>query len=126
MHHKHYDSIDEAGSTGLGLASIGVGLTEIAAPRQVEKLMGIESGGENTGVLRVLGVREIMHGFDLLTHKDPTPGVFARVAGDLLDGVLLGVAGMKSKRPGGFLAACAMVLPIVALDMFFAQRQARE
>lgn len=107
---------ERATARGLGLASIGIGLTELAAPRQIEKVMGI-GNGEITGVLRVLGVREIMHGIDILTHRDPTPGVWSRVAGDALDGVLLGLAAKRARNPGGFAAICAAVLPVVLLDV---------
>src|SRR5438270_7230785 len=105
----------------LGWASIGVALTELLAPKKIEKMMGV-SNGQNTGVLRVLGVRELMHGVDLLTHRDPRPGVLARVAGDALDGVVLGMFGAQAKKKGGFLSICAAVLPIVVLDMLFARQ----
>ncbi len=110
---------DKEMARGLGVASLAIGLTEIAAPKQIENLMGIRNG-QNTGILRVLGVREIMHGVDILSHDDPTPGLWARVAGDMLDGVLLGFAAKSSRRKGGWLAVCAMVLPIVIADMFLA------
>jgi hypothetical protein len=120
-------STDTAVARALGLASIGIGLTEIAAPRQLERLMGIGNGnGQNTSVLRLLGVREILQGVDILCHDDPAPGVKARVAGDLIDGVLLGVAATKTRRPTGLLAVCAAVLPIVLLDMIFAKRLSRD
>jgi hypothetical protein len=107
---------EETTATGLGIASIGIGLTEIAAPQKLQEIMGI-GNGENTGIMRVLGVREICHGIDILTHKDPTPGIWARVAGDMLDGVLLGVAASKTRRPGGFAAIAAAVLPVVVADV---------
>src|SRR3954464_13702769 len=106
----------ETTARALGVASIGIGLTEIAAPEKLEEIMGI-GNGQNTGILRVLGVREIMHGVDLLTHENPTPGVWARVAGDMLDGVLLGIVPAKTRRPGGFAAICAAVLPVVVADI---------
>src|SRR3954453_11599789 len=89
---------DHHASQCLGWASIAVGLTEIFAPKQLEKTMGV-GNGQVTGILRVLGVREIMHGIDLLAHKDPTPGVWSRVFGDLLDGALLGAAATRTKNP---------------------------
>jgi hypothetical protein len=107
---------EETTATGLGIASIGIGLTEIAAPEKLQEIMGI-GNGENTGIMRVLGVREILHGVDILTHKDPTPGIWARCAGDMLDGVLLGVVASKTKRPGGFAAIAAAVLPVVVADL---------
>jgi len=107
---------EETTATGLGIASIAIGATEIAAPEKLQEIMGI-GNGENTGIMRVLGVREICHGIDILTHKNPTPGLWARCAGDMLDGVLLGVAASKTRRPGGFAAIAAAVLPVVIADM---------
>jgi hypothetical protein len=107
---------EETTATALGVASIGIGLTEIAAPQKLQEIMGI-SNGENTGIMRVLGVREILHGVDILTHQDPTAGIWARCAGDMLDGVLLGVVAAKTRRPGGFAAIAAAVLPVVIADM---------
>src|SRR5689334_18647762 len=105
----------------LGFASIAIGLTEMLFPKKLEQTMGI-GNGENTGILRALGVREIMHGVDLLTHEDPTPGVWARCAGDMLDGVLLTAAAMKTKNPAGFATIAALVAPVVAADMWCATR----
>jgi len=113
--------VDEACARTLGFVSIAIGLTEILAPRKLEKTMGI-GNTENTGILRVLGVREIAHGFDLLTHEDPTPGVWARVAGDVLDGVLLTAAAKKSKNPSGLATIFALVTPVVLADMLLAPR----
>ena len=112
---------DDQISRGLGWASIGLGLAEILAPKAVERMLGI-GNGEHAGTLRVLGVREIMHGVDLLTHHDPTPGIWARVAGDMLDGVLLGAAATKSNNPGAFAAVATSVLGVVAMDVYEATR----
>lgn len=108
--------------TALGLASLAVGTTELVAPEFLERTMGI-GNGENTGILRVLGVRELMHGFDLLMHDNPTPGLFGRVAGDMLDGVLLATAFARSRRPSGWTAIAAAVAPIVIADMACAAKQ---
>jgi len=105
----------------LGLISLGIAATEMAAANQLEEVMGI-GDGENTGIFRVLAVREFLHGIDLLTHDDPTPGLWGRVAGDMLDGVLLAVAGAKSRRPWGFLAIAAAVLPVVVADVLCATK----
>src|SRR3954467_6466097 len=94
----------ENGSQALGLASIGIGLTELAAPRYVENMLGIEDRPTHRGILQILGVRELMHGIGLVTAKNGngqlTSGVWARVAGDVLDSALLGVAATKTRRPG--------------------------
>lgn len=114
---------DKEAARGLGVASLAIGLTELAAPRQVEHLLGI-GDGRTTGVIRALGVRELMHGVDILSHDDPTPGVWARIAGDALDGAALAVAATKTRRPLSFAITTAMVLGIVALDVIFAERLA--
>lgn len=116
---------DKEVARGLGWASIGIGLSEIAAPHGVERMLGI-SNGQNTGILRVLGVREILTGVDILSHRDPTPGVWARVVGDALDGVLMTAAGRKTRNPSGFGTALMMVLGITALDVIFALRLSRD
>jgi len=119
------EKTDVAAGRALGWASIGIGLTEIAAPKQLEKWMGI-GNGQNTGILRACGVREIMQGVDILAHDDPTPGVWARVAGDMLDGVLLGLAAKKTRNMKGLMCVAAAVLPIVVLDMVFAKRLSQD
>jgi hypothetical protein len=107
----------------LGLVSLAIGAAELLAPRQLEEAMGIEDG-ENTGILRVLGVRELVHGFDLLVHNNPTPGVVGRVIGDVLDNLLLATAFARSRRPAGFAAIAATVLPVVIADLAFAAKKA--
>ncbi|HEX8523516.1 MAG TPA: hypothetical protein VF669_14780 [Tepidisphaeraceae bacterium] len=120
---------DVQGARGLGWASLGIGLAEVAAPRQVENLLGIDDSKEQRNILRVLGVRELMHGFSILTEDRPThalkTGVWSRVAGDMLDTALLGVAAMKTKKRGRFALVAASVLAIGALDMYYAQRLSR-
>jgi hypothetical protein len=105
---------------GLGWASIGIGLSEIVAPRQIEKMMGI-GNGQHTGILRVMGVREIMQGIDILSHEDLTPGVWARVAGDVLDVTLAGMAAKQTRNPGGMAATFGMLLGIGLMDMLTAK-----
>jgi len=121
-HHSHESSdadggvLDNTAACALGLTSIAIGLTEILAPRALEKTMGI-GNGQATGILRTLGVREIAHGVDLLAHpNDPAPGVWARVAGDMLDGALLVAAAKKSRNTGGMAAIFALVAPVVIAD----------
>ena len=122
---SHRAAVDQQAAQCIGWTSIAVGLTEILAPKHLEKTMGV-GNGQVTGVLRVLGVREIMHGVDILAHKDPAPGVWSRVFGDLLDGVLLGAAATRTKKPGGLAAVFAAVIPLVLADMIFAPRLSRD
>ena len=118
-------AVDQQAAQALGWTSIAIGLTEILAPKQLEKMMGV-GNGQTTGILRVLGVREIMHGVDLLAHENPTPGVWSRVFGELLDGVLLGAAATRTKKPGGLAAIFAAVTPVVLADLIFAPRLSKD
>lgn len=122
---SHRAAVDQQAAQCLGWTSIAIGLTEILAPKHLEKTMGV-GNGQVTGILRVLGVREILHGVDILSHKDPTPGVWSRVFGDLLDGVLLGAAATRTKNPGGLAAVFAAVTPVVLADLIFAPRLSKD
>lgn len=121
FHRPKYDPADTAMARGLGLTSILIGLAELLMPKKIEQAMGLENG-QNTGILRALGVREVMHGVDLLAHEDPAPGVHGRLAGDALDGVLLGLAARKTRNPAGFATIAVMVAGVVAMDVLLAKR----
>src|SRR5690242_20039192 len=109
-------AFDQRAADKLGVASVAIGLTEMLAPQLIQKAMGVGNDRSTTGVLRVLGVRELMHGIDLLTHKDPAPGLWARVVGDVLDTALLGLAATRTRKPVGLAAVAAAVVPVVLAD----------
>ena len=83
----HTSTYNTQGARGLGWASLAIGLTEIAAPRQVQAMLGLEDRPDHRGVLRILGIREIVHGFHILTEKRPTSamatGLWARVGASI-------------------------------------------
>jgi len=112
---------NKTAARGLGLVSLAIGLSEILLPKKLERTMGI-GNGVNTRVLRLMGVRELMQGFDILTHGDPAPGMWARVIGDVLDTALLGVAARQTRRAGAFALVSAMVLGIGIADVLFASK----
>ncbi|MBV9537759.1 MAG: hypothetical protein JOY70_02370 [Acidisphaera sp.] len=106
---------------GLAWFGIGLGLAELFAPRSVARAAGLE-GHERT--IRWFGVREIGSGVLLLAARDPQRLLWVRVAGDGLDGALLG-AGLRPGNPhrGRTLAASLAVAPVVALDTAYAFRR---
>ena len=122
-----YNTVE--GARGLGWASVGIGLTELAAPQVVEKALGLEHRTTNQGILRVLGVRELLHGVGILTESRLTDklntGMWARVAGDALDSALLAVTATKTKRPMSFLAVAGAVGAIGVLDLYYAVKTQR-
>src|SRR5688572_13109168 len=119
---KKQDRAD--GAHALGWASIGIGLAELIAPQQVQSILGLEDRPNHRGILRVLGVRELMHGIGILdperSNRHHTAGVWARVAGDVLDSVLLGMAATKTKRSASFTVTAAAVTAIAFADLYCA------
>ena len=99
----------------LGWFSIGLGLTQLLAPRWLERQIGIQK--DRTGLMRALGAREAATGLLALSQDQPTPSIWGRVAGDAMDLALLGAA-LKSpeNRKNRLAVAIAMVLGVTALD----------
>ena len=107
---------------GLAWFGIGLGLAELFAPRTVARVTGLQ-GCE--GLLRVFGAREIASGAFILMAEDPQAWLWTRVAGDLLDGVMLS-AGLRTGNPHRqrTLLSTLAVAPVVALDAIYARRPA--
>lgn len=107
---------------GLGWFSIGLGLAEALAPGAVAKISGVSK--RNTGLIRLLGLREIAHGLGIFAQgRRPTEAVWARVVGDALDLACLGAAFASPDTKKGRLAfATANVLAVTALDVLCAQQ----
>ena len=120
------DVTDTEVARGLGWASIGIGLTEVLAPRRVNHMLGLEDTPDRRGTLRVLGVREICQGIGILAesrgNEKMQAGVLARVAGDVLDSAALGMAATKTQKPFSFAVVSAMVLGIGLADLLCARR----
>jgi uncharacterized membrane protein len=103
----------------LGWFSIGLGITEIVAPRQLADMIGVEY---KPGIFRLMGLREIGSGIAILTQKQPAGAVWSRVAGDMLDLALLG-SQLDSDNPERqkTLAATMSVLGVAAVDLYTAK-----
>ena len=105
---------------GLGWFSIGLGVIEVVAGRQLGRALGME---RQSWLLRAFGVREIAAGTVILAMDQPRAGVWARVAGDALDlGAL--VTGFTDDNPNtkNLSSAVAAVAGITALDYWCARR----
>jgi uncharacterized membrane protein len=103
----------------LGWFSIGLGLTEVLMPRKLGRVVGV--GEDHSALFPLLGLREIASGVGVLAAKDPTLGVRARVAGDMLDLALLGTAlTLPDNERGRVAAATAAVVGVTALDILCA------
>jgi hypothetical protein len=126
MAHRRQAFDSQSGDGSLGLAqglgwfSIGLGVAEIVAPEQLARFLGME---EHTQLIRAYGAREIATGIGILTQEDPTPWIWGRVGGDVLDLGTLAL-GLNSDNPqrGNVGMAVAAVAGVTALDLVCAQR----
>jgi len=106
-------------AVGLGWFSIGLGVTALAAPRQLGKLIGVK---DRPGTLRAIGAREIATGIGILSQPSNPSWLWARVAGDAMDLSLLGNAAGNSRRSKGRVTAGAIaVAGVTALDFIGGQ-----
>jgi len=106
---------------GLGWFSIGLGLTELLAPKAIAKISGVSN--THTGLIRLYGLRELAAGVGIFAQKKPTASVWARVAGDALDLATLGVAYSSPEAKRSRVAiATANVLAVTALDLICAKQ----
>jgi hypothetical protein len=109
---------------GLGWMSIGLGAIELWKNQQLSESLG--TGGQGR-IFQIYGLREIATGVGLLTAKDPTPWVWARVAGDLLDMATLAPdlgPGNSQRKVAG--AATAFVAGATLIDLFCAVSETRQ
>ena len=120
VHRVMSGSSAQALAEGLGWFSVGLGLAELVAGRELARWLGME---ERERLIRAYGVREIATGVAILTQDDPTPWVWGRVAGDALDiGTLaVGLGGDNPERRNVGLALAA-VAGVTVLDVVCAQQ----
>ena len=102
---------------GLGWFSIGLGLAEIFAPRQLGRAIG--AGDDHTTLLPLLGVREIASGLGILAQTESSSAwLKSRVLGDAMDLSLLAAAFAAPGASRSRLAvATAAVAGVTALDV---------
>jgi uncharacterized membrane protein len=103
---------------------IGLGLTEFLVPRRLARTIGVSS--QHQRLIRAMGVREIANGIGILLAPSQSAGVWARVAGDMIDLGCLGAAFTSSRsNRGRLLAAAAAVAGATTLDVLCAQQLTR-
>lgn len=99
---------------GLGWFSLALGAAELLTSRGLSRSLGARN---YDAPIRIFGIREIVTGIGILTQKNPSPWVWARFAGDLLDmGTLLSVLGRGNPRRGTAMTAFFSVAAVTALD----------
>src|SRR3954465_2046158 len=102
----------------LGWFSLGLGLTELLAPRRITRALGME--GKET-LVRAYGAREIGSGI-LSLSVDKKLGLWSRVAGDGLD-IATVMTALRPDNPkrDNVVVALALLLGITAVDLIDAQ-----
>jgi hypothetical protein len=106
---------------GLGWFSIGLGLAELFFARPLARSIGMQG---REGVLRLYGLREIANGLGILGAKDPTPWVWGRVGGDVLDIATL-ASNFEGRDKANVTFALAAVAGVTALDVATARELTR-
>jgi uncharacterized membrane protein len=114
-------SADSTGlSRGLGWLGVTLGVTELAFPRTLASVVGVDNRSPASSmIVRAMGVREIASGMAVLaTPRHPAP-LWARVIGDAIDLGLLGLAmtarGSNRRRLALTLGAIAGVTVVDVL-----------
>lgn len=111
-------------STSLGVASVGLGASELLAPDGVARLAGVVPTERSRRAIRFLGARECGHGAAILLRSRRL--VWTRVAGDVLDVALLAKAlrSPGANRRRGSVAMSALAV-IGAADVWTARQLLR-
>ncbi|AGA88658.1 hypothetical protein [Stutzerimonas stutzeri] len=99
---------------GLGWFSIGLGVVQLVAPRQVARFIGMPG---SDGLVRACGLREIATGVGILLADDPKPWIYGRIGGDALDLAGLGWSIEHGHEPANAAIAAGAVAGITALDL---------
>ena len=86
------DDTNERITSGLGWFSLGLGVTQLVAPGGLNTLIGAPNTETARSLQGIVGLREIAAGIGILHAVPPGRLALGRVAGDLMDLVLLGSA----------------------------------
>lgn len=103
---------------GLGWFSIAIGASELLAPRRISRGLGMR----RPGLFQAYGLREILAGVGILAAKDPRVGVWARVAGDVLDLASVAPALTKRHHRGNAAAVLGLIAGAIAADVYCATK----
>jgi hypothetical protein len=104
----------------LGAFSLGLGVPQVLAPGAVNRAIGVEDDAKSRAWQRMVGLRELAAAAGILPATRPPSGwLWARVAGDLEDLLLLRTAlANKSKGRARTVAATASVIGVTAADVW--------
>ena len=109
---------------GLGWFSIGLGVSQLVLGAHLSNALGMGKIGKTGAIVRACGMREIASGVWILSNPGDSRGLWARVAGDLLDiGTLwTGLAQPSNSRRKNVAFAMGAVAGVTALDIMTARQ----
>lgn len=111
-------------ANSMGWFGIGLGLAELFAPGKVAHMIGVSR--EHRTLIRLMGLRELASSAGILNDRSSATAVWTRVAGDVLDLALLGMAFTSSQSNRVRLtAATASVAGAMVVDLITAQQLSR-
>jgi hypothetical protein len=120
MSQTTYNTTSKKLGLGLGVFSLALGATKVAAPRRIARFLGLDEDGPAVTTIRLFGFRELAAGAMLLRGPAVSTNVWNRVLGDGLDiGALLLALG-SSTKPRAVAGALACVGGATALDVYTA------
>jgi uncharacterized membrane protein len=103
----------------LGWFSVGLGVTQLFAPRSLARACGFDQSAGTPTLMRLLGLRELAAGAGLLSGGRPSTWLWGRFAGDMMDLAILGGAlasARGSASPARLGAATLVVAACAAVD----------
>lgn len=102
---------------GLGGFSLVLGIPPVAMPGRLARFVGVVDDGRSRAWTRVVGVRELVAAAGILGRRRPVAWLWARVAGDVMDLTLLGIAfAAKDARRNRIMAVAGAVAGVLGLD----------
>jgi uncharacterized membrane protein len=119
---QDYDPTTKQLARGLGWASLGLGIAMTGAPRLVSKLSGVDDSALARLMVRIVGIRELVHAAGLLAGR--AEWVWTRVGGDAMDlpTLLIAMSNREGSRRLRTAMATAAVLGLTAADVYTAMR----
>jgi hypothetical protein len=107
----------------LGYLSIVIGLTELIWADSLALSLGLS---RFEWLVRAYGVREVVTGVLILVSRDPTPWIWLRVIGDMIDGATLGWGYMRDPyKISGIMMTFVTVTPVIIADIYCAIKLSR-
>jgi hypothetical protein len=108
-------------SFALGQNAIGLGLWGLLAPKGVNRFLGIRGSAASTRL--IFGAREMATGVALFSDPTQSAALWARVAGDAFDILMLrSLSGRSNPKRGNVRLALGVVAAVTLLDVVAAVR----